>query len=77
MQRSIEPEYLNKIKELTIDKRILIVEDIWDSIVSSNEALSVSENQKTELNKRLNDYKNNPSDITEWDEVKNRIQTRL
>ena len=75
MQNPIELEYLNKIKELTIDKRILIVEVIWDSIVSSNEAFSVPENQKLELEKRLNNYKENPSDVTEWNDVKKNLRS--
>lgn len=75
MQNPIELEYLNKIKELTIDKRILIVEVIWDSIVSSNEAFSVPENQKLELDKRLNNYKENPSDVTEWNDVKKNLRS--
>jgi len=40
---------LSRIKKLSIAERVLIVEDIWDSIILYNEKLSVTENQKEDL----------------------------
>ena len=47
---------VEQIKKLSIPERILIVEDIWDSIALSNDELSLTKDQKAELNHRLNDY---------------------
>lgn len=68
---------LDQIKRLSISERILIVEDIWDSMALSKEELPITEKQKKELGKRLKDYKKNPNDGASWEEVKNRITSNL
>ncbi len=68
---------LDQIKRLSISERILIVEDIWDSIALSKEELPITAEQKKELEKRLKDYKENPNDGASWEEVKNRIISNL
>lgn len=77
MQTLFDAQLLNKIKKLSVSERILIVEDIWDSIVYSNENLPVTDRQKEELDKRLVSYSKNPSEGSSWNEVKNRIQKQL
>ncbi len=47
---------VEQIKKLSIPERILIVEDIWDSIALSNDELSLTKDQKAELNHRCTDY---------------------
>jgi len=69
-------EFVDKIKKMSINERMIIVEDIWESIISSNEELSLTEEQKVDLDKRLSDYYENPSDGSSWDEVKKRIQIK-
>ncbi|MEW6237023.1 MAG: addiction module protein [Candidatus Omnitrophota bacterium] len=41
------------IRNLTVDQRLRIVEDLWDSIAEDQQALSLSEKQKIELDRRL------------------------
>ena len=77
VQNSIDLNLLAQIKKLSISERILIVEDIWDSIALSKEELPLIGEQKKELDKRLVDYKKNPNDGTSWKEVKNRIESNL
>lgn len=57
-----------------ISERILIVEDIWDSIAGSPDALPVTEAQKQELDKRLKAYHENPDAGSPWEEVKQNIK---
>jgi putative addiction module component (TIGR02574 family) len=45
-----------KLQQLTVDKRIKLVEDLWDSIAADQGALSITADQKTELDRRLNAY---------------------
>jgi len=71
------PELLNQIKKLSTSEKILLVEDIWDSINFSDDDLSVTDKQKTELDKRLLEYKKNPNDGSSWEEVKNRLKSDL
>jgi len=44
------------LRTLPIDKRIRIVEDLWDSIAADQAGLPVTDEQKAELDRRLNAY---------------------
>ena len=58
-----------------ITERILIVEDIWDSIASVPDALpAVTKAQKKELEIRLEAYHANPDTGSPWEIVKQRVR---
>jgi putative addiction module component (TIGR02574 family) len=61
------------ILSLSVEERIQLVEDIWDSIAVVPEAVSLSEEQKRELDRRLEAYQWNPDAGSPWNEVKGRI----
>jgi putative addiction module component (TIGR02574 family) len=46
----------DKLRTLPIVERIRLVEDLWDSIASDQAALSLTEDQKNELDRRLDAY---------------------
>ena len=56
-----------------VAERILIVEDIWDSIAEAPHSISITESEKKELERRLDSYHKNKSQGTPWDIVKARI----
>ena len=64
------------ILELSVAERIQIVEDIWDSIAAVPDAVSLSEDNKTELNRRLEAYHLNPNAGSPWIDVRARIRNR-
>jgi putative addiction module component (TIGR02574 family) len=64
---------ISEILELSIPERILAVEDIWDSIVSVPKAVSLTEPQRKELDRRLKEYHKNPEAGSPWPKVKARI----
>lgn len=70
MGKLAEKDILN----LSISERIQLVEDIWDSIASVPEAVHLSEEQKVELDKRLDDYHADPAKGSPWDVVRDRIR---
>jgi putative addiction module component (TIGR02574 family) len=45
-----------KLLQLTVDERIKLVEDLWDSIAADQGALPITADQKTELDLRQNAY---------------------
>jgi putative addiction module component (TIGR02574 family) len=45
-----------KLLQLTMDERIKLVEDLWDSIATDQGALPITADQQTELDRRLNTY---------------------
>ncbi|HEX2963077.1 MAG TPA: addiction module protein [Ignavibacteriales bacterium] len=68
---------LENIKNLSIAERILLVEEIWDSILSSTEEVPLSSEQKKELNSRFEAYKKSPNEIKPWNEIRNNIINKL
>lgn len=61
---------VSEILQLSVAERIQIVEDIWDSISQNPESLPLSDVEKSELDKRLADYKKNPDEGIEWKSLK-------
>ena len=45
-----------KLRSLSIEERIRLVEDLWDSIAAEFQALPLSAEQKAELDRRLDAY---------------------
>ena len=77
MNQPINPNSLENIKKLSIAERILIVEDIWDSIISSEEDFPITDEQKRELDSRLEAYYKNPNEGKSWEEVKDNVKSQL
>lgn len=44
------------LRELPVEERMKLVEDLWDSIAEDRKALPVTPEQKAELNRRLKAY---------------------
>jgi putative addiction module component (TIGR02574 family) len=64
---------VTEILELPVDERIRLVEIIWESIAAVPEAVSVSDELKVELDRRLAEFEANPEAGTPWEEVRERI----
>jgi putative addiction module component (TIGR02574 family) len=64
---------LEEVLRLPVAERIRIVEAIWDSIADSPEAIALTDEQKAELDRRLEAFENNPGEGSSWDEVRARI----
>jgi len=47
---------IGNLRALPIDERIRLVEDIWDSIASDQTALPMTDEQRDELDRRLDAY---------------------
>jgi len=58
------------VLELSVAERIELVEAIWNSI---SVAPSLTEAQRAELDRRLEDYHQHPEDGSSWSEVRTRI----
>lgn len=63
-------QLLQQASVLDIDEQIELVEAIWDGIVSRGAAPTLTDEQKTELDRRLADYLANPNDVVSWNDVK-------
>ena len=62
-------ELKSEIRKLKLPERLLLVEEVWNEIASSNEELPLPEWQKKELDKRLEAYDRGEVETTEWQQV--------
>ena len=57
-------------KKLSIPERLALVQEIWDSIADDNEYFELTDEQRQELDRRLESFRANPSQGRTWDEIK-------
>ena len=67
----------SNLKQLPVDERIRLVEDLWDSIASDQKTIPLTQEQKTELDKRLDAYEATGDPGRPIDEVISEIRNRL
>ena len=72
MIRETIPE-LQKLS--TADKFALAVE-LWDELSSSPDEIPVTEEQLSELDKRFEEYRQDPDKVVTWEDAKARILSR-
>jgi len=61
---------------LSIPEKILLVEDLWDSIASDESSVPVPQSHIKELDRRLKRYGSHPGDILSLEELQRRIEKR-
>jgi putative addiction module component (TIGR02574 family) len=65
---------LNEIAALSIEERINLVQEIWDTIAADQACVDLTDVQKQELERRTADYEANPDNVMTWKEVKASIK---
>ena len=65
---------IDEIKMLDITERIILVEEIWDSIAKEQDSLGLSEYEKNILDDRLLSLESNTGNLMSWDEMKAKIR---
>ncbi len=69
-----QPDY----KNLSISERILLVEEIWDSIADETPEIELSADQKNLLEERLVQYRKlDVSERKTWEEISAKAKARL
>lgn len=63
------------IEKLTAEERLALIEKIWDSLAP--EEVAITDAQRAELERRLEDAEANPDHAVSWTEAKRRIRERL
>lgn len=65
------------IDQLSVEERLALVEELWDSIAEDSAAVPLTGAQRAELDRRLADHEAHPDDVVSWDDVKASITARL
>jgi putative addiction module component (TIGR02574 family) len=69
-------EIKQKIDELNLAEKLLLIEDVWDSIAHGNEELPLQEWQKHELDKRYKEYMAGEQNLHDWQSVHEDIRNK-
>jgi putative addiction module component (TIGR02574 family) len=64
------------IFDLTPSEKLQLVEDLWDDLASTPEAVPVHDWQKEELARREVNLMQQPASGLTWEEVKQRVRSR-
>jgi len=67
---------IHEITKLSTPEKILLVEDLWDSIASDESAVPVPQSHMEELDRRLGRYGSPPGNLLSLDELRTRIEKR-
>ncbi len=62
------------IQQLSQSERILLAEELWDSVAKNQDDLKVTDAQKKILDERMAAYKASPNEGTSWEEVRNEMK---
>lgn len=65
------------IDRLSTDERIVLVQEIWDSIAAEDASPPLTDAQKAELRRRVAHNDAHPDDTVPWEVARQRIIDRL
>ena len=67
---------IQELRSLPVAERIQLVEDLWDSIAEDSGSLQLTDAQRAELDRRLDDFEAAPGAGDSWEEVKRKLQRK-
>ncbi len=69
-------DILKEVDKLELSEKLILVEDIWDSIAKSNAQLSIPEWQIKELESRYESFKKGELELHDWDTAHEAIRKK-
>ncbi len=65
-----------EILDLSVSERIQLAQDIWDSVAQVPDSLALTDDEKAEIDRRLDLYHKDPNAGSPWSVVRDRIKKR-
>ena len=73
----MRPEQIkDEVDRMGLAEKLLLVEDIWDSIAISNSEIPMPLWQKRELDRRYEEYKAGMLELHDWSDVHNSLREK-
>ncbi len=66
----------DEINRMSLSQKLILAQDIWDSIALESNKLPMPEWQKNELEKRYGLYKQGQVELHEWRQIHNELRER-
>jgi putative addiction module component (TIGR02574 family) len=64
------------IDQLSVEHRMLLLEEIWDSIAAYPDEVPITAAQRQDLQARVEAYETDPKAGSPWEEVKARLRSK-
>ena len=64
------------ISTLTVEQRLELLDEIWESLYETPQAIPLTEAQRQELDRRLDEVDRDGPDGIPWDEVLRRLRSK-
>jgi len=68
---------LINIETLSLEERLQLLDELWDSLCETPEAIPLTDAQREELDRRLDDLEREGPTGIPWEEVLTRIRSRI
>lgn len=65
-----------EVELLSTAEKILLVEDLWDSVASDESKVPVPQSHTEELERRFKRYASHPGDLLAIEELQRRLESR-
>ena len=69
-------ESIPEVSRLSAAQKLLLVSELWDDLAAHPTEVPVSREQIAELDRRLEAYRRDPSQVTTWEAIQQRILGR-
>jgi putative addiction module component (TIGR02574 family) len=69
-------EIKQEINRLKLSEKLILIEDVWDSIALINKELPMHEWQKQELDQRYKSYKTGEQNLHDWESVHESLRNK-
>jgi putative addiction module component (TIGR02574 family) len=69
-------ESIPAVKDLTSAQKLLLVSELWDDLAAHPAEVPVPRELIAELDRRMADYRRDPSQVTTWEAIQKRILGR-
>ncbi len=65
------------IDQWSVDDRLVLIQEIWDSIAVETERSPLTDAQRLEVDRRLAAHRNDPGAAIPWEQVEAEVLARL
>jgi putative addiction module component (TIGR02574 family) len=66
-------ETIPEVNRLTPAQKLLLVSELWDDLAAHPSEIPVSRERIAELDRRMEAYRRDPSQVTSWEAIQQRI----
>ena len=66
-------ESIPELKRLTSSEKLLLVSELWNDLAEHPAEVPVSREQIAELDRRMAEYRRDPSNVTTWEAIQKRV----